>query len=199
VKRLCPHQPGATGFRRGGPWAPLNAAHGPALGSRSPMVGPPVAGRIRRSADASQQDAAASGLGVRHRPDGGVAVEVVGEALGAWRGRRHRPGPGALRRCGRRGSCAAGWCRRGRRRVRNRGRPAPSGARRRPGPGRRRAGCCGLPPRHRPRRRGVAAARWSAALAAPEGSASTALASSSARAASSRAGRLSSIWPTART
>jgi hypothetical protein len=45
------------------------------------MVGPPVAGPIGRSAGASQHDAAASGLGVQYRPDGGVAVEVVGEAL----------------------------------------------------------------------------------------------------------------------
>ena len=42
---------------------------------------PAVAGRIGRSAGASQHDAAASGLGVQHHPDGGVAVEVVGEAL----------------------------------------------------------------------------------------------------------------------
>jgi hypothetical protein len=45
------------------------------------MVGPPVAGRIRRSAGASQQDAAASGLWVQHRPDGRVATEVVGQGL----------------------------------------------------------------------------------------------------------------------
>jgi hypothetical protein len=45
------------------------------------MVGPPVAGRIGRAALAGQDDAAASGLGVEHGPDGGVAVEVVGEGL----------------------------------------------------------------------------------------------------------------------
>jgi hypothetical protein len=45
------------------------------------MVGPPVAGRIGRSAGASQHDAAASGLRVQHRLDGRVTAEVVGEAL----------------------------------------------------------------------------------------------------------------------
>ena len=40
-----------------------------------------VAGRAGRSALAGQDDAAASGLGVQHRPDGWVAAEVIGEAL----------------------------------------------------------------------------------------------------------------------